>query len=79
MQRVSNAIDYETQTSTSHILLMCCCFLRRSVLFKIHAADIEALKFFGVFLSVMETISHMLVVCIVTTFIYFSLLLQRVE
>ena len=41
---------------TSHILLMRCFFnyyyVRRSVLFKIHAANIEASKFFVLFLSV---------------------------
>ena len=51
--------------SPSHILLMCRVFyyVRGSVLFKIHAANIEASKFFC-FLSVMENISQMLVVCI---------------
>ena len=47
--------DFNRLKRTSHILLMCFffCFLnyyvRRSVLFKIHAANIEALKFFVCF------------------------------
>ena len=45
-------------------------YVRRSVLFKIHAANIEASKFFVLFLSVI--ISQMQVVCICYCYNYFS-------
>ena len=59
MQRVSNARLRNSDFYFPYIAYVFVCFyyVRRSVLFKIHAADIEALKFFCVFLSVMENIS----------------------
>ena len=47
--------DFNRLKNTFHILLMRFLFfyyVRRSVLFKIHAANIEASKFFVLFLSV---------------------------
>ena len=55
LAEITLKLGLQSTEDTSHILLMRFLFfyyIRRSVLFKIHAANIEASKFFVLFLSV---------------------------